>query len=633
MSEILADAKSISTLLGETKYHIDYYQREYKWEQKQVIELIDDLISTFFRSYEPEHSLHQVENYRNYFLGSIIVSDRQGQKFIVDGQQRLTTLTLLLIHLRHIVHNLPSRPDLSRLIYSEKFGVKSFNLRVEEREAALESLFRGNLPTRGLESESVANLVRRYQDIVERFPYTRPDEVDEEHANIDIAELEVREELDDKSLVFFVHWLIEKVFLVEIKANSDDDAYSIFETMNDRGLSLTPSDMLKGYVLANITDEDRRKCADDKWRSIVAEFNRDEHEGNADFFKAWFRGQYGRSIRTGAGRDRDHDFDRIGSEFHRWVRDESRRLGLTTSDDYSAFIMRDMDFFADQYRRILDASEQTKPGLEHIRYNAHRGFTLQPMLLLAPLRLSDSEEVIILKLRLVAMYLDILLARKDWNAHRTIQSYMKVPIFNIMKQLRNHTDPQHLAETMVELLHQEGATFDSNHHIGMDMRNGGKVHHFLARLTAFVESGSGKTLAFDTLVSNNIKNRYQIEHVWANHYDRHLDEFQHPADFNWYRERLGALLLLPSDINQSFQDQPYEHKLEHYSSQNMLMASLGQRAYQHEPGFLQFVEQSGLAFRPHDSFNKADIDARQALYREMAKQIWDPQHLLAEVGA
>ena len=60
------------------------------------------------------------------------------------------------------------------------------------------------------------------------------------------------------ALPYFVDWLIENVHLVEITAYSDGDAYTIFETMNDRGLSLTPADMLKGYLLANITDADNR---------------------------------------------------------------------------------------------------------------------------------------------------------------------------------------------------------------------------------------------------------------------------------------------------------------------------------------------------------------------------------------
>jgi uncharacterized protein with ParB-like and HNH nuclease domain len=632
MNDILASAKSVFALLNGKKYQIDYYQREYKWEQKQVIEMVDDLVSAFFQDYRPEHSLPQVENYGNYFLGSIIVSHRNGQSFVVDGQQRLTTLTLLLIYLRQLSHILPSAPELASLIYSEKFGVKSFNLRVDEREPALLSLFAGDIPSKGLESESVANLVQRYQDIVERLPYSRPED-NGEHANIDSAELETREEFDDRSLVFFVNWLIEKVSLVEITAASDNDAYAIFETMNDRGLSLTPTDMLKGHVLANIEDDAQRMRANTTWRAIVTEFNQNEHEGSADFFKAWFRSQYGRSIRTGSGSVQDHDFDRIGSEFHRWVRDENRLIGLDGSDDYSTFVMRDMDFFADQYRRISEASATTKPGLEHIRYNAHRGFTLQPMLLLAPLRVTDSIEEITLKCRLVAMYLDILLTRKEWNYRRTAQSYMKVPIFNAMKQIRTKINPRDLAETLVHLLAHDVETFDSNHRLGLHMQNGSAIHRILARMTAYVEAGSGKPLTFDTMVSDRIKNRFQVEHIWANRYDRHQDEFDHPADFREYRNRIGDLVLLPSDINQSFRDRPYEHKLEHYSKQNMLLASLSPKAYEHEPGFMQFKQSTGLPFRAHAEFKKADIDDRQALYLEIAKQVWNPQQIIAEVGA
>ena len=80
----------------------------------------------------------------------------------------------------------------------------------------------------------MANIIGRYPDIDESFP----------------------EELRDDVLAYFVDWLIESVHFVEITAYSDGDAYTIFETMNDRGLSLTPADMLKGYLLANILDTD-----------------------------------------------------------------------------------------------------------------------------------------------------------------------------------------------------------------------------------------------------------------------------------------------------------------------------------------------------------------------------------------
>ena len=101
--EIDGKGRTIRELLAGRKYSIDYYQREYKWQQKQVAELIDDLAAKFLESHEEGNERSAVAEYGHYFLGSIIVSDKDGQKFVIDGQQRLTTLTLLLIFLQHRV--------------------------------------------------------------------------------------------------------------------------------------------------------------------------------------------------------------------------------------------------------------------------------------------------------------------------------------------------------------------------------------------------------------------------------------------------------------------------------------------------------------------------------------------------
>ena len=175
-------------------------------------------------------------DYGHYFLGSIIISDKEGVKFIIDGQQRLTTLTLLLIFLQHQLEDAEQRGQLADLIFSQKFGRRSFNLDIPERTACMEALYSGRELVGQELPESLANIMARYGDIDEYFP----------------------EELRGKRLPYFVDWLIENVHLVEITAYSDDDAYTIFETMNDRGLSLTPADMLKGYLLAHVTDDEDR---------------------------------------------------------------------------------------------------------------------------------------------------------------------------------------------------------------------------------------------------------------------------------------------------------------------------------------------------------------------------------------
>jgi uncharacterized protein with ParB-like and HNH nuclease domain len=141
--EIDGAGRTVRQLLANRKYAIDYYQREYKWQRKQISELLDDLAAKFLDSYEAGHERRAVADYGHYFLGSIIISDKDGQKFIIDGQQRLTTLTLLLIYLQHQLADPDQKGQIADLIFSLQFGNRSFNLNIPERTACMEALYKG----------------------------------------------------------------------------------------------------------------------------------------------------------------------------------------------------------------------------------------------------------------------------------------------------------------------------------------------------------------------------------------------------------------------------------------------------------------------------------------------------------
>ena len=115
--EIDGDGRTVRQLLANRKYSIDYYQRDCKWQRKQVAELLEDLAAKFLDSYEEGHERTAVADYGHYFLGSIVISDKEGDKFIIDGQQRLTTLTLLLIFLQHQLTDPDQKAQLADLIF------------------------------------------------------------------------------------------------------------------------------------------------------------------------------------------------------------------------------------------------------------------------------------------------------------------------------------------------------------------------------------------------------------------------------------------------------------------------------------------------------------------------------------
>jgi hypothetical protein len=159
--------------------------------------------------------------------------------------------------------------------------------------------------------------------------------------------------------------------------------------------------------------------------------------------------------------------------------------------------------------------------------------------------------------------------------------------------------------------------------------NGRQIHRLLARMTDYLETRSGQASRYTEYAQRGRKG-YEIEHIWANHPERHIDEFSHPSEFQEYRNRIGDLLLLPRSFNASYGDLPYAVKREHYLGQNLLARSLHERAYDHNPGFRRFIEESGVPFREHRDFKKADLDARQKLYQQLAEQIWGPQRLEQE---
>jgi hypothetical protein len=607
MKKILGQAKTVRELLGGVKYSVDYYQREYKWQDKQIRELIDDLSDKFLEEYQPTHARTKVEDYPRYFLGSIIVSKKDSINYIVDGQQRLTSLTLLLILLRNLQSDQTDQVNVNELIFSEKFGKKSFNLHVDERTPAMEALYKDGGATFNTTGrpESVQNLVARYRDLEAAFP----------------------EELRGAALPYFIDWLLENVHLVEITAYSDDDAYTIFETMNDRGLSLSPTDMLKGYLLANI-DDSKRTIANNRWRDIIRNLNNAGKDVESDCFKVWFRSQYPTKIRERKKGAKPEDFDRIGTEFHRWLRDTSTTIGLKHSDDFYRFIDRDFDFYSHQYLRLIEAGQKPTIGLEHVLYNAQLGFSLQYMLLLAPLRPGDNEELIIQKIGLVAKYIDILLAWRLWNSRTIAYSTMQYAIFLIMRDIRG-LSPDALAHKLHELISKEKETFASNKRLQIHQQNRHALHRILARITDYVETQSGYPSHYLDYVSEGGA-RYEVEHIWAFKHDRHKDEFPNLLDFYEHRNRIGGLLLLPKSFNASYSDLPYEDKLPHYNTQNLLARSLHPQCYDHNPGFLRFKQQSGLALVAHTEFKRADLETRSQLYRQIAERIWNPDDLLKE---
>lgn len=615
MNEIIPQYRTIQQLLQSQTFSIDEYQREYKWEKKNIDELLFDLHNKFLASHRKGDELGQVSKYEAYFLGSIIISKRDNTNYLVDGQQRVTSLTLLLIHLYRTAkaQSLRVAQSIEPLIYWDNVGTNAFKLDIPERLPVINALFEGQPFSPDGQDESVQNMHARYGDI---------------------EQSEIWEELGD-TFQHFAYWLLNRVGLIEITTDNDSQAYAIFETMNDRGKPLSPVDMLKAYLLAKVKSEEVRQGANQVWRrEMLLLSNKQEPDRDAQAIKAWLRAQYAESIRERRAGSTDKDWELLGTVFHRWVRDNNGKLGLGNERGNTAFMLQELPFLARVYRLILQASTQYTPGLESVYYNAHNDFTWQSTVLLAPLQVSDSDDVVCRKLAVTAAYLDIWIMRRVVNYIRVGYASVSYAMFLLCRDIRRKSLPE-LVDILTKKLAEDDVTFEGSKakdryglpDLALNQFSRRYILHLLARVAETVELGSGRTTRFDQFVDREVKNPFDIEHIWADHYDPVKADFDSEEEFYSYRNRVASLLLLPADVNRSLQDKPYSAKRQKYAHQNVYAASLHEDAYPNQPKFAQFRQAHALNFEPFTQFTKAEHQKRQELLLALMHLTWSPERL------
>ena len=617
MSAIRPEYKTISNLFGGGPFGIDEYQREYKWEKRNIDELLTDLLSKFQNFYRNGDPLEAVRSYGEYFLGSIIISERDGKRYLIDGQQRVTSLTLLLIHIYHLAKKDHEHlaDQVKPLIYKYDHGHFKYRLEIPERLPLIEALFKNGSFNPDGKDESTQTMFNRF---------------------LDIEQFGLMDELGD-SFPNFADWLITKVGLIEITAQSDAYAYTIFETMNDRGKPLSPVDMLKAYLLAQVRQSDLT-TANQAWKKQISELasfdDKDKVVSDGLCIKAWLRAQYAETIRERKENSLDKDWELIGTVFHRWVRDKAQLLGLDKAGGSFRLMTIEFPFFCSAYQLILEASETYKAGLESVFYNAHNEFTWQPTVLLAPLCLQDSGIIVKKKLAVTATFLDIWIMRRVVNYIRVSYSSSSYAMWSLCRDIRRKTLPE-LVEVLTQRLANDDVRFsgskakdrDGIEDFRLNQFTRRYLFHLLARVTAATEKGAGRGDPFDKLVARKVPNPFDIEHILPNKFSAYSDEYETEQDFINHRNHAASLLLLPGDVNRSLQDRAFSEKLSSYSKQNFYAATLGEVAYQNQPQFQKYLKDNNLPFKWFTTFGKEQVVERTRLLRKLVELIWSPERL------
>jgi len=596
---------SIHQLFNGHRYQLDYYQREYTWESGNVRRLVDDLHTRFMAEWDAQHDRRDTSRYKPYFLGPYVYFHAGDITYLVDGQQRVTTLHLLLIFIRNLLLEQEAAGEagqLETLVCNVMYGERRYTIDIDERAPLLDALMgRQQYQVRAGDPPSVRNLWERWNDLEEQFP---PD-------------------LMGEALPYFHDWLLHRVCLVGIEAHDQGHGWEIFETMNDRGLQLSPLDLLKSFLLAKAGQAHHRRV-NDTWRKAMTALSALGGTGAAsDFLKALLIGRY-------ADPGDDRDLARIETSFHEWIRGNLDKMGLARPADFAAFITDEFAPFAESYCTFFRAagSPDSNMNLRSLFFNNVNGIDGQFQLIFAALARGDSAEQVRAKARRIADYLDLIYVHRIVSGHSAHASELDGLIRDLIPRLRGVGDVTAVTGCLSAELALASTTFTDVKTFGLGPDNRRQVHYLLARLTSFVETECERPDRVGEYLDD--QRSHQIEHIWANHFDRYQDLVKTLAAFTKTRNRLGGLLLLHRSDNASYRDEPYSAKAEYYRAQNMLAASLHPVTHKRLPAFSRFLRRHDLArlMRPYPKdFDDKAIAARQDLYQRLCEIIWDPARL------
>lgn len=235
--KISAKEYSLSKIFSaDFEYHIPKYQRPYSWTEDEAAILFDDL-----------YDFYELDNDDNYFLGSIVLikSDNKPYSEVIDGQQRLTTLSIFLAVMAD-TFSTEQYKELCKAYLQEKGNqLEMINAQprifLREKDQSFFNKYIQELDLQGLnqlddeilDSEAKVHIQKNCQVFQVRFS--------EKFTNED-------------DLIKFCQFVLNRCFLVVVSSPNQSSAFRVFSVLNSRGLDLLPSDIIKSKTIGSLDD-------------------------------------------------------------------------------------------------------------------------------------------------------------------------------------------------------------------------------------------------------------------------------------------------------------------------------------------------------------------------------------------
>ncbi len=576
-------------------FAVPEFQREYVWKQRHVKKLLSDLYAAF-----------TAKDTDNYFLGSIVFYEEDDICHLVDGQQRMTTLFILISAIRDRLRILDSEADLDIYDHAIKSSYKA-------RAGGIAYQYRVVLQYP--EISQVLQLLGDGQGDQIQLPRGESPRRNLVTAHALCADFLVEQFGEDfERLDAFFTFVWKDVEMITIHTEDMRTAFTIFETINDRGVGLDAMDLLKNLLFRQTPVASRNSLAA-KWRDLLRVLRDGQETRPIRFLRYYLISAY--------------EFERVptAASVFDWIVDDAnkRRMGYGKNPGAFADNLLDAAEAYSNFARGRSADGSDNPYLQAINYQ-RTGVRQHLCLLLAArhLRGNAFAEVCQALERLVFV---LAATSAQWNEiEKALPAWTKVLRSARSKQDVDDFINNHISPMLKERLPLFKSKLEDTSTLPDRLKR-----YMLAALTQHLEEQCGKGGGFD---------RYFTEHLTIEHiYPQSTSEDQPgPAAQEWinqfhpsqesaqYVHRLGNLALLHRVPNSSAQDAPFRPtKLGWYKKcpYDLTRTIAEEISGGKNTKLTRTVEKYGL--HPYRAWTSASLEERHLMMLRMVEEYWGVQ--------
>jgi hypothetical protein len=572
-------------------YVVPDFQREFVWERAQVEKLLQDVHDEF---YDEEGQLIKGPE---YFLGSIVVCRAEDGTFnLIDGQQRMTTIYLVLCAIRDLLRELKETDNstlMSQIAFAsiDEVGDEVFrhrlDLQYDDSKGILKMIVDepDKIDTTNLTTTSVKRIHTAYQDIYEF--------------------LRVNCDFSPKKLKLFYATFTKRVKLIRIITPTLTNALKVFETINDRGVGLNAMDLLKNLLFMKTTSSEYPTLKQ-RWEDLIKILD-GCGEKPLRFLRYFIMAHFEMDTKKPLRED----------EIYGWFTKNSKVAGLDTAP---LEFLKNLIQCASAWANFLgakDVSGAINPYLKNLTLLS--GAARQHFVLLLAGRHLNPSSFSKLCRAIENLFFCYIITREPT---RTFERNFAIWSSGLRKVKMETELDRFIEKRFTSDLRRRRAAFDfAFQELTQSRIQQYRMRYILAKLTQYIEQNAWNNPAHSSL-DQYIASTVEVEHILPQHPKAEvLENFDKKDQYDDYVEMLGNLTLLEKTINTSVSNELFEQKRPGYlNSGYLLTRSLAEKP---SVGVNTQLNRAVASLIDFDHWDSETIEQRQAMLADLAGLVWD----------